>query len=273
MKTKIKEIILKGLEFTGNTTARKNGILISLRDGSRLDIGKKNGPNRDGWVAKKIAEVPNGKKILDAGAGQLQYKNLCKHLKYLSQDFCQYSGSGDKKELHDDFSWDTSKIDIVSDITAIPVEDSSFDVVMCTEVFEHIPNAEKAVKECSRILKPGGSLIITAPFCSLTHESPYHFSTGFSRFWYQKILLENNFEIKELQTNGNFFEFLGQEIRRIPSVGKEYAKTNLKWSIFFRISAFIVLLYLKKLSKKDTGSENLLCFGFQVLATKNRVCL
>lgn len=66
-------------------------------------------------------------------------------------------------------------MNILSDITTILELDASFDAVKCIEVFEHIPEPVKAVKEFSRILKPGGILILTAPFCSLTHFAPYYF--------------------------------------------------------------------------------------------------
>ena len=48
----------------------------------------------------------------------------------------------------------------VQDIRAISFEDNSFDMVICSEVLEHVPNFEKVIKECYRILKPGG--VITA---------------------------------------------------------------------------------------------------------------
>ena len=42
--------------------------------------------------------------------------------------------------------WDTSKIDIISDITAMPVDDGTFEYILCTEVFEHIKDHIGALK-------------------------------------------------------------------------------------------------------------------------------
>src|SRR3546814_3576831 len=58
-------------------------------------------------------------------AGELQYKRFCTHLNYVSQDFAQYDGKGDGHGLQTD-NWDNSLIDIVSDITEIPVANESF---------------------------------------------------------------------------------------------------------------------------------------------------
>lgn len=119
------------------------------------NFGQDNGSNRDNWVKEQLSLIPDGKRILDAGAGEWRYKPFCSHLKYVSQDFCQYSGQGDDHGLQTG-KWDTSHLDIVSDIVAIPEPDASFDVILCMEVLEHIPKPEAAIKEFSRLLCPGG---------------------------------------------------------------------------------------------------------------------
>lgn len=110
------------------------------------------------WTEKVLAKIPKGSRVLDAGAGECKNKKYCQHLTYVSQDFCEYSP--ENKLLHsasDTDEWDYSKIDIVSDITEIPVEDAAFDAVICTEVFDHLVDPELAVKEFSRILKSRGA--------------------------------------------------------------------------------------------------------------------
>jgi SAM-dependent methyltransferase len=119
-------------------------------------VGKSNISNRERWLKKTLRKIPKGKKILDAGAGELQYKKYCEHLKYTSQDFAEYNGEGNTSGLQMG-SWDNTKLDIVSDITSIPVANASFDAIMCVEVFEHIPKPIDAIKEFSRILKKTAS--------------------------------------------------------------------------------------------------------------------
>ena len=187
-------------------------------------VGEFNQENREKWLELTLKKIPRGKKILDAGAGELQYKKFCKHLEYVSQDFGQYDGQGTGEGLQTK-TWDNSKLDIISDIINIPVKNKSFDAVMCIEVLEHVSEPTKVIKELTRILKPNGSLIITAPFCSLTHFAPHYYVNGFSKYWYEKICDRYCLDIKEISYNGNYFEYLAQELRRLPLVEHTYTKS------------------------------------------------
>lgn len=48
-------------------------------------------------------------------------------------------------------------------VTEIAFRDNSIGCVVCSEVLEHVPDDTKAIDEFARILKPGGSLVITVP--------------------------------------------------------------------------------------------------------------
>lgn len=231
------------------------------------NCGKRNKSNRDHWIHKKLSKLKNGSRLLDAGAGELQYKKFCKHLKYISQDFCEYDGRGDSKGLQTG-KWNISKIDIVSDITNIPEPDNSYDAILCSEVFQHIPDPEKAIREFSRLLKKGGLLILTTPVSSFTHFAPYYFYNGFSRYYFEKYLPEYGFNIKELLYNGNYFEYLATEIQRIPYMAKRYSKINFFENVTYRIISISILLFLNKLSTNDVGSSELVSQGIHIFAEK-----
>ncbi len=149
-------------------------ILKILFFGNKKRVGSSNKSNRDGWLAATISSIPEGARILDAGAGELRNRDLCIHLNYVSQDFGDYKGNDPNGPgLGSTKIWDTSKVDLICDIVNIPEPDSSFDAVLCSEVFEHLPDPILALKELVRLLKPGGKLILTAPFCSITHQAPF----------------------------------------------------------------------------------------------------
>jgi SAM-dependent methyltransferase len=228
-------------------------------------VGSHNEGNRVAWLEKTLKAIPANSRILDAGAGEQQFKRFCKHLNYVSQDFAQYV----PEELPSGLQmakWDYGKLDIISDIASIPEADGSFDAIMCTEVFEHIINPREAIREFSRLLPAGGFLVITAPFCSLTHFAPYHFYTGFNRFFYEQELKASGFEIIELSANGNYFEYLGQEVNRIPQMAKLYAGDTI--SRIERTAMKIVLKMLDRFSSKNKNSEELLNYGLHILARK-----
>ena len=50
-----------------------------------------------------------------------------------------------------------------ADITRLPFADQYFDLVICSEVLEHIPDHHRAVAEAVRVLKPGGNLAVSVP--------------------------------------------------------------------------------------------------------------
>jgi ubiquinone/menaquinone biosynthesis C-methylase UbiE len=50
-----------------------------------------------------------------------------------------------------------------ADVARLPFSDNSFDVVICSEVLEHVADNKTAVAELIRVLKPLGDLIVTVP--------------------------------------------------------------------------------------------------------------
>lgn len=228
-------------------------------------IGTNNSFNRDNWIINQLSKIPEGLKLLDAGAGEAKYKNFCTHLIYTSQDIAIYDGVGNNQGIQK-ITRDYSKLDIISDIYKIPVESSSYDVILCTEVLEHITDPINVFKEFNRILKKDGMLIITAPFNSLVHYSPFHYFTGFSTYFYKYHLPKFGFEIEEIEANGNYFEYISQEIRRLNNIASRYS--FLKTGFFTKISIKILLNFMQKAVNNDTNSHELLCYGFHIKSVK-----
>lgn len=50
-----------------------------------------------------------------------------------------------------------------NDITCLPFKEGSFDMVLCSEVLEHIPDHRQAIRELLRVLKPNGPLVVSVP--------------------------------------------------------------------------------------------------------------
>jgi SAM-dependent methyltransferase len=249
--------LTRALRELGSLERRK---MLSLDSGA-YRVGAGNEAARREWLQGVLSELPAGARILDAGAGERQFKPLCDHLRYVSQDIAQYTGKGNALGLQTG-TWDTSGIDI----TAVPEPDASFDAILCSEVLEHLSDPVRALGEMGRLLRIGGTLLITAPFCSLTHFAPYHYATGFNRYFYLHHLPPLGFAISDLIENGNFFEFLGQEMRRIAPMAERYFAGGP--SRLEQYATQIVLGMLERMSGKDRGSCEALCFGFHVRAVK-----
>lgn len=107
---------------------------------------------------------------------------------------------------------------------------------------------------------------MTVPFCCLTHMAPYFYYSGFSEYWYKEHLADAGFEINELVSFGNFFQYLSQELFRVNEMAQQYCQTSLNADEIKTVTESIRLL--SKLSALDSGSQDVLCFGIMLSATK-----
>jgi SAM-dependent methyltransferase len=148
---------------------------------------------RDQWVKRHAGLIPAGSYVLDAGAGASKYRPFFSHCTYKTQDFCAYTGPLVKYR---------EPIDFVCEITSIPLPDASVDVILSTEVWEHLPDPMAALRECARLLRSGGKLLVTTPLLSTIHMEPYHFYSGLTEFWYRHWLPGEGFKIDEISMVG-----------------------------------------------------------------------
>lgn len=54
----------------------------------------------------------------------------------------------------------------------VPAPDGSFDAVLSTQVLEHVADPERYLSECARVLKPGGSLLLSTHGIMYYHRDP-----------------------------------------------------------------------------------------------------
>lgn len=246
--------------FLKNLKLDMKELLKKLIRQSISDVGTQNESSRDKWVIAALSRLPADSRLLDAGAGQQRYRPYCSHLHYVSQDFCQYASSGDGDSNIIVIN-DVPKIDIISDIISIPAENGSFDAILCTEVLEHLPDPIAALQELYRLLRVKGELILTAPFCSITHMAPNHYYSGFNKYFYKRYLPSIGFTIIEINASGDYSEYAGQELRRL---------LTLYENIPFYIKACIAILlrFIGANRNLIKPNNDMLCYGYHVLALK-----
>ena len=102
------------------------------------------------------------KKILDVGceAGYITIQLAQKGAKVIAIDLIEEPIKQLRLRLKDQ----SLKIKLrVADATKLPFAGNSFDIILATEVIEHITRLEKFVTGAFRVLKPGGKLLVTFP--------------------------------------------------------------------------------------------------------------
>lgn len=73
------------------------------------------------------------------------------------------------------------------------VADGAYDAVFCSGVLEHVDDCHAAVRECRRILKPGGVFLVGVPFQQRIHRAPQDF-WRFTEFGVRWLLREFTIE-------------------------------------------------------------------------------
>ena len=226
----------------------------------RLERYLNNQFERDEFVIRELSGLRPGAALLDAGSGNQRYRPYCAHLEYRAQDFGKFTTDLKKIYGYEDLEladYQYGALDYVGDIWNIDENPATFDAILCTEVFEHIPFPIETVKEFNRLLKPGGRLILTAPCNSLRHMDPYFFYPGFSDRWFEKILTENGFVIQKMDAVGDYFRWLAMALASTARAQSFIAKIML-------LPAF--LYYYSK--KKTERSVDALCIGYHIVADK-----
>lgn len=180
------------------------GWLLSFCWMPRSDIFRHN------WVQKYLANLTGS--ILDVGCGPQIYRQYCSHLTYKAQDFGSYTGNG-AEGLHDE-NWRYGPLDFTGNAWHIETPDQSFDNVMCTEVLEHVSHPRETIIEIGRILKKGGTALITAPINCIPHQNPYFFSHGLSKEFYQEAAKAAGLQLVSFETYSGAVDYMVVESYR-----------------------------------------------------------
>lgn len=103
--------------------------------------------------------------LLDLGCGKVPFYEL--YRLYADDIFCvDWEGS----------AHGTDHVDRHCDLTKpLPLDDDSFDSIICSSVLEHLPDPTLAFREIERILRPSGFLLLNVPFMYWLHEVPHDY--------------------------------------------------------------------------------------------------
>ena len=139
---------------------------------------------------KKETDGKNFETVVDIGAGKSPYRKLIHCDKYIAVDVEDRRGAGDV---------------VIADVNKdIPLENNITDLVLMTEVLEHIKEPRVVLAEVYRILKPGGKLILTTPFVWPEHEAPNDFYR-YTKYGLEYLLRESGYNDIKIEPKSGYF--------------------------------------------------------------------
>ena len=121
--------------------------------------------------------------------------------------------------------------DILGDICTIDLGEERFDMIVMSEVLEHVHSPHAAIENVRRALKTGGKLVLSAPFMLPIHEAP----RDFYRFTgYGLEFLLRDFSPVSVRARNSFGEAIGVTWLRIPTGARLIISplVLLAWPIF-----------------------------------------
>jgi len=157
----------------------------------------------------------SGLRVLDIGCGSGRHIGaLCQYdnIVIVGADRCTEDliavQSRIKEVIKMGFGGANIQLLCTSDAARLPFKDLYFDVVICSEVLEHIPDHHAVIREFARVLKQGGTLAVSAPryfperICWML-SNDYHLTEGGHVRIYRKnqliaLLYEAGFKLKTM---------------------------------------------------------------------------
>lgn len=186
----------------------------------------------DRFIDREAKAVPAGCLVVDLGAGECNYKHLFGHTRYVGVDL----GVGNA-------GWDYTKLDILGDLSRLPLRAETADVVVCTETLEHLSQPWLFAEEVSRVIKQGGRLLVTVPQMARLHQIPYDFFR-YTRFGLASLFERQGFRVDRIDSEGGYFLFLGDTLKHLH--GYLFRAAWLRWVFFpfYLISIFACGLFI-----------------------------
>ena len=132
-------------------------------------------------------------RVLDVGAGEAPWRDLlAEGVEYVGVDV-DSSGEFGMRRLPGITYYDGKEL---------PYADGSFDHVLCVEVLEHVPDPAAFLADLKRVLRQGGTLILTVPWSARLHHLPHDYNR-FTRFGLTALLVSTGFSNINIGERGN----------------------------------------------------------------------
>ncbi len=154
----------------------------------------------DTAVDRFAAALAPGLRLLDAGAGECRFKPLFPRQRYVGVDLAV-----------GDSAWNYSRLDALADLARLPFPDASFDACLNVVTLEHLPEPAAALREISRVLKPGSPFLLVAPHEWEVHQAPHDYFR-YTRHGLEYLLGGAGFVNLRIQPVGGYFRLLSRRL-------------------------------------------------------------
>ena len=151
-------------------------------------------------VGEFASSLPQGARLLDAGAGEGNYKHYFSAQRYCGLDL----GIGDRE-------WNYAQLDVVGDLSALPFRDRTFDACVNVVTLEHVKDPALVIREIARTLAPGGRFLLIVPFEWEEHQQPHDYFR-FTRYSLAYLLDQAGLEAVSIRPIGGFFRMLSRRM-------------------------------------------------------------
>ncbi|XXX74428.1 class I SAM-dependent methyltransferase [Sorangium sp. So ce134] len=144
-------------------------------------------------------------RLLDVGCGDKPYEHL------FLPHVVEYLGVEHEATFGATAAISRGKADVLYDGERLPFPDASFDTVLSVQVLEHTPRPGALVAEMARVLRPGGLLILSAPFSFRLHEEPHDYFR-FSPHGLRALCGRAGLTVEEICPHGSLWSLLGHKV-------------------------------------------------------------
>lgn len=151
-------------------------------------------------AAQFAATLPAGARVLDAGAGEGQYRQQFAHCRYTGADLAI-----------GDAGWNYAGLDVLCDLTRLPFSDATFDACINIVTLEHVRQPDAVLCELARTLKQGGRLFLVVPQDWEVHQAPHDYFR-YTRYGVRHLLERAGFDDIRLEAGGGYFRLMGRRM-------------------------------------------------------------
>lgn len=195
-------------------------------------------------VAAFGASLPLGLRVLDAGAGEGNYKHHFANQRYCGLDL----GIGDG-------AWDYSRLDVVGDLMKLPFRDQTFDACLNVVTLEHVREPARVVAELARVLDRGGRLLLIAPHEWEEHQQPHDYYR-YTRHGLEYLLQQAGMTGISIQPVGGFFRLLS---RRLLNALQFFPGPLMVLAALFFVPPALLLPLLEPLDRRRNFTLGYIC--------------